>query len=155
VKAFGSPSDPGRLKQAIRRVLVREPSLTYWGIGPYALEKSPPDPGRRMLLDYSEEVEAALTWFPLGGFYRRKTVNTRHSIYELKHLGEDHTGRYISAGAFITAALILGFRYELCGQGPSCFINLHETFIRLSEKKRQARYLKGLPYARKNAQANP
>ncbi|RJP90918.1 MAG: hypothetical protein C4518_08455 [Desulfobacteraceae bacterium] len=119
----------------IRRILNREKTLNYWGIGPYALEKSPPDPGRKMLLEYCEEVEAALKWLAGSAGYHRKTINRYHSSYGLKCIAENMTGQYISNGAMITATLIMGFQYEIFHYGPNCCFNIHEKFIRLAEKK--------------------
>lgn len=119
-------------KTAIRRVLNREKTLNYLGIGHYAIQNSCGDKDRELLLESIEEVDAAMDWLSCASMYRRKTINQVHSSYGLKYLAEKFTGKYISNGAFITAAIILGFRYEICGHGPSCLFNIHEKFINKS-----------------------
>jgi len=56
----------------------------------------------------------------------RKTINTRHGSYSLKHFVEDWAGHYISNGAFIQAAIELGFNYR--NRGPNAWFNM--SFIR-------------------------
>lgn len=56
---------------------------------------------------------------PLRGF------NTRFGSYGFKHLAEQWAGEYVSNGAFIAAALALGFRFRQdAGDGLNCTFNL-------------------------------
>lgn len=57
------------------------------------------------------EVELCEKW--IKEFARaRKTINCSSNSYSLKHTVERWSGTYISNGAFIQAALNLGYRYK-------------------------------------------
>jgi len=55
----------------------------------------------------------------------RKTINKRHSSYGLKHTAEKTApGNYITNGAFILAALRLGYRVQADMVSPNVFFNI-------------------------------
>lgn len=59
------------------------------------------------------EIESVKEWIRQW-FDVRKTINDMHSSYLLKHIMERHTDFYVSNGAFIQAAIELGYRYKRC-----------------------------------------
>lgn len=52
----------------------------------------------------------------------RKTINYRRGSYGLKHVVERYNKEYIGNGAFILAALLLGYKYER--NGPNAYFNM-------------------------------
>jgi hypothetical protein len=56
----------------------------------------------------------------------RKTISTQHRSYGLKHFVEKWAEHYIPNGAFIQAAIELGFNYRM--RGPNAWFNM--SFIR-------------------------
>lgn len=58
---------------------------------------------------------------------KSRKINPRHSSYGLKRYVEDATGQYVSNGAFIAAALYLGFAIQ--PDGPNCSINISERSL--------------------------
>jgi hypothetical protein len=61
----------------------------------------------------------------------RKAINTKHSSYGLKHAVERWTGEYVSNGAFIQAAVNLGYEYRKIG--PDAYFNM--TFLHPRSKR--------------------
>ena len=51
----------------------------------------------------------------------RKTINRNRSSYGLKHSVERATGTYVTNGAFIAAAIGLGFSFKT--RGPNAYFN--------------------------------
>jgi hypothetical protein len=58
-----------------------------------------------------EEVKLCKQWL-LRKARKRKTINTNYSSYGLKHRVEDTYGKYVSNGAFIVAAMELGYEVK-------------------------------------------
>ena len=70
-----------------------------------------------------EEVELCEKW--IKEFTRKNVcINYNFSSYGLKHVVENHFGKYVSNGSFIKAALNLGFNIKSNGQLNANF-NLH------------------------------
>jgi hypothetical protein len=59
-----------------------------------------------------EQVELCKNWITKN-CKPRKTINHNHSSYGLKHDVERDVGEYISNGAFIRAAIELGYKYKV------------------------------------------
>jgi len=55
---------------------------------------------------------------------RRVTVNEKLSSYTWKHIVEREEQQYICNGAFICAALYLGYKKK--SRGPNAWFNLHQ-----------------------------
>lgn len=72
--------------------------------------------------DVANEVRAAMAWLSLCG--RTKTVNRRDSSYSLKHECEQWAGRYVSNGALLMAAHLLGFTIVQISYGPNGWMNI-------------------------------
>lgn len=66
----------------------------------------------------------------------RKTINTQKGSYQLKHIVEKNSGTYVSNGAFIRAAIDLGFNYSK--NGLNAFFNM--SFLRAKQNKNQSGY---------------
>ncbi len=71
------------------------------------------------------EIQAAADW--LGTRQPRKTATDGPSSYGLKHVMERATGTYVTNGAFIAAALILGLPVDLDGLNPSIGVTLRSV----------------------------
>lgn len=52
----------------------------------------------------------------------RKTINTQRSSYNLKHIVEENKSSYISNGAFIKAAIELGYKHK--DSGKNAYFNM-------------------------------
>ncbi len=123
------------IKEMIRRTMKDHPDLHYLGYGlimsrrPGNVRMEPPThKDRDDLTRAPDEVELALKWLSFAG--KRKTLNTRNSSYGLKSLCERATGDgYLSNGAFICAALIAGFDFEVIEGGPNCYFNISQRFV--------------------------
>lgn len=63
------------------------------------------------------EVQASVDW--LATLTPRKTATDGPSSYGLKHIMERATGTYVTNGAFITAALLLGLPVLLDDLNPA------------------------------------
>lgn len=61
-----------------------------------------------------DEVDMARAWILVHG-REVDRVNDEYTSYTLKHRAEDWCGRYIGNGAFIIAAIGLGYRFEADG----------------------------------------
>lgn len=73
----------------------------------------------------AEEVEVCKRW--INEFIgKRKTINDEYSSYGLKHKVEKwaEDTDYISNGAFIQAAVDLGYEYRRIRNSPNAFLNM-------------------------------
>jgi hypothetical protein len=124
----------------IERVLAEHPQLHTGGYGP-SRERSDLAAWRQeMFSDASaERILAACDWIE-ANLYSRKTVNTRHTSYGLKHIAEKHIG-YITNGQFIAAMLVIGYKMgNPPGYNPS--FNLSSRSVRAaSALKRTAPFI--------------
>lgn len=122
----------------IQAVLDKHLELTHFGIGLYrqytaefnvkkyraTFEKE-----RQSLLDAVDECNRACRY--LAHMNKRKTINSFSSSYGLKHRVEEFIERmgdetpYIANGAFICAAIHMGFNYKQGSYGsPNVFFNM-------------------------------
>jgi len=67
------------------------------------------------------QVEICKLWLRLY-ITPRKTFNARHGSYGLKHYVEEWAGEYVANGAFIQAAIELGYKYKR--YGPNAIFNM-------------------------------
>lgn len=87
---------------------------------------------RENLKEYLDQCQRAESW--LAYQKKRRTFNTTSSSYGLKHHVERWRMKhypgdpYVSNGAFIIAALHLGFRIKMLKDGKNCFFNLSIKF---------------------------
>lgn len=71
------------------------------------------------------EFRVAAQWLVMyDGFKRRKTVNTYMSSYGWKHVVERNAHTYITNGAFVCAALALGYKMQRIKNSPNVFFNI-------------------------------
>lgn len=121
----------------IAAVMGKVPGLNAFGVG-YCDEmrgrrRSQEDRERWMrgqeaaLLDDTDGCSRAEAW--LRDKVKRKTVNPLRSSYGLKHLAEREVG-YITNGAFIAAAVHLGFSYEVDPHSPNPRIGISERCLK-------------------------
>lgn len=59
----------------------------------------------------SSEIQLCKEWIKKW-ITKRKTINIKKGSYGLKHVVEKSSNTYISNGAFIKAALEMGFKYK-------------------------------------------
>ena len=64
-----------------------------------------------------------------------KTISRRCTSYGLKHVFERDTGRYVTNGAFICAAIHSGFDYKLIPGSPNVPFNISERSLNTVEKR--------------------
>lgn len=94
----------------VHRVLAEYPELGVHGFMVYP----PLAPGR----DFVDQVETACHW--LAGAPARRRLLIKHGSYRVKHLVERSERTYISNGAAIVAAVLVGFRPVRSRPGPNC-----------------------------------
>ncbi|HMN15871.1 MAG TPA: hypothetical protein PKD55_26435 [Bellilinea sp.] len=123
----------------IRAVMVSHPNLTHFGIGIFRLPRQSVEE-RRVVFERErgslagalDECNRAMRF--LMHALKRKTINARHSSYGLKHMTEDFMGRlpdvsntYVANGAFICAAIHLGFDVAPAGpDSPNVCFNISD-----------------------------
>lgn len=102
-------------QKTLDEVMAKHPALTANGFA----EGEPVDLG---------QVDLAMRWLEYHG--RRATINPKFSSYGLKHLAEKTTAAlrpgavpYISNGAFIAAAVHLGYRVSRIRNTPNVCLN--------------------------------
>lgn len=116
-------------------------NLTPYGVNVYL---DPDDTGedwiekekeqRKELYDCFDEFILACRW--LKAQKKRKTINKKKSSYKLKHIVEQWAYKecfdkgYVSNGAFIAAAIYMGFNYEYVNmESPNVFINISQKLV--------------------------
>lgn len=123
----------------IRAVMALHPNLTHFGVGIYHTPKQSVSERnaifkreRDSLAGALDECNRALRF--LTHAVKRKTINARHSSYGLKHMAEDYleslsdvSNSYVANGAFICAAIHLGFDVAPAGPGsPNVRFNISD-----------------------------
>lgn len=77
-----------------------------------------------------KEVQLCKEWIKKC-ITKRKTINKEKGSYGLKHVVEKHYKTYISNGAFIKAAIDMGFNYKQ--NGLNAFFNM--SFVKAKKNK--------------------
>ncbi|HYH64920.1 MAG TPA: hypothetical protein VD866_09525 [Urbifossiella sp.] len=99
----------------IEAVLTILPNLTHCGVGfPRQYPGDPPFDearDRASLLESADACEKSCRW--LGTVVRVERINHRRSTYGLKHIMQRETGEYVTNGAFIAAAIHMGFKWRV------------------------------------------
>ena len=101
--------------QEIQEVLKNHPNLTAFGFGAGNLINP-------------EEFKICRDWLSTRAIrLARKTINTKCSSYTWKHIVERSANQYVSNGAFICAALHLGFKMRRRDAiSPNAWFNLRK-----------------------------
>jgi hypothetical protein len=131
-------------KADIQAVIDRLPRLTYLGIGVFDERKLPAEERQakflelqRTLLDSEEECTRVCGWLaPMG---KTKTMNPHHSSYRLKHLAENATGDYVSNGAFIAAAIHMGFPFTIVEGSANVDFGISERSLKEDLQRQRAK----------------
>lgn len=99
----------------VRSVKEKYPDLTGFGFGGQG-DINP------------DEVQICVEWLLAhDALERRKTINTGRNSYSWKHVVERSKGQYVSNGAFICAALYLGYKIKRAdNKNPNAFFNIRE-----------------------------
>jgi hypothetical protein len=120
----------------IAAVLAEHPLLNDFGIGLFdrgrGLSKEQKDEtlsrDREALLDSEADCTRVCEW--LGRHEKTKTINRRHSSYTLKHLMARQTGKYVTNGVFITAAIHSGFPFKIFPDDPNVCLGISERSLK-------------------------
>lgn len=120
-------------QQDLDEVLAANPQIQGNGLAPFTVGDKP------ATLNL-EEVNLAIRWLDYHG--RRTTINPKYSSYGLKHHAENTVPAlrlgavpYISNGAFIAAAVYLGYKVSRVRNTANARINIR------FDKKEQAKLL--------------
>ena len=100
----------------IKAVQQQHPELTAFGLG----GEGEIDPN---------QVQTCVEWLLAhDAFSRRKTINTKYTSYSWKHKVERAKNQYVSNGAFICAALYLGYKMKRARlTSPNVYFNIREV----------------------------
>lgn len=92
--------------------------ITNNGLAGHPWDANPTPPRR-------DQVEICKDWIRRW-VTPRQSINRNHSSYALKHAVEAEAGQYVSNGAFIQAAVELGYCYQRCrDQSPNACFNMN------------------------------
>jgi hypothetical protein len=121
------------------------PGLNAFGVGVYCGVKLADreqwiEANRQELLDDVDGCTRAESW--LRGHAKRKTVNRSRSSYGLKHVAAHKVG-YLTNGAFIAAAIHLGFPFDVPMFSPNPLIGISERSLRNEYKQRREQERQG------------
>jgi len=121
----------------IRAVMVSHPNLTHFGIGIFHSPRQSVEERRVVFERERDSLAGALDECNravrfLMHAVKRKTINARYSSYGLKHMAEKYmeslpevSNSYVANGAFICAAIHLGFDVAPAGPGsPNVCFNI-------------------------------
>ncbi len=89
-------------------------------LGPNGFEDS-----RKFTEEDESQIDLCKRW--ISTFIEpRKTLNDKTYSYGMKHIAEDWAGSYVSNGAFIAAAIDLGYRYKQAQgkKNPNAIFNM-------------------------------
>lgn len=75
------------------------------------------------LLPKQFQIDLCITWLLQWG-RKRKSLNYDWTSYQLKHVVERWAGTYISNGAFIQAAINLGYKIKRYRGGTTATMNI-------------------------------
>jgi hypothetical protein len=111
---------------AIEAAIAKFPELTDFGFGVYGEQLLSAEERERQ---FAADRADMFTGQSLDGFARarawleaqprtKRVSPAAGSSYQLKHLAERRTGRYITNGIFIAAAVAAGFTVERLGDTP-------------------------------------
>ena len=109
----------------VDRVVAANPLLTAEGFE-HGFKRTKPEyvPARISV----KEMQGAVDWLEKAD--RIKSFNTTFSSYSLKHMAEKTAkGKYVSNGAFIAAAYVLGFEVRRIKDGPNAHINISGRWL--------------------------
>lgn len=132
---------PISLRLAI--TMAKEPFLTDFGIGLHENHRTLPKNERDAIFGKQrdalgksgEAIGKTVDW--LQKYIQPiKTINTKHSSYNLKHIAEKDIG-YITNGVFIAAAIIADYPYKIEDGSPNPYFGMSEKSVK--EAKRMDR----------------
>lgn len=120
----------------IAAVMEKEPLLNDFGIGLFLNGRGRTKEqreaefreNRAALLRSAEGCSLACEW--LSRREKIKTTNRRHNSYGYKHMVERAAGKYITNGAFIAAAIHLGFPYRIDADSPNVCFGIAERSLK-------------------------
>jgi hypothetical protein len=120
-------TDVGIIQADLDQVCIDNPDLDDWGLASdwcrrrngryyYGRDTQPLRYGPPSL----SEVQDAARWLAVVP----RVKHPRRSSYELKHVMERLTGQYVTNGAFIAAALLLGIPVRRDPDSPNPFVGI-------------------------------
>jgi hypothetical protein len=84
----------------------------------------------------TNQVEICKSWIKQW-ITKRKTINNKKWSYSLKGFVEKSSSEYISNGAFIRAAIDLGYTYRV--SSPNAYFNM--SFVKAKRNSKESHYL--------------
>ncbi|MGW6535406.1 hypothetical protein ACWGBV_03585 [Streptomyces sp. NPDC055051] len=110
---------PAITQSDLDQLMSDHPTLTCEGYGRSTLAPAGNEAELRGDLGSDlTSVQEAATWIAELG-WTSAVSDDSPSSYHLKHVMEDATGRYVTNGAFIAAALLVGVPVKLNGLNPA------------------------------------
>jgi hypothetical protein len=127
-------------RNEIAAAIEKCPGLNAFGIGsfrgvPTSDRLSQMEADRQELLNDTDGCTRAASW--LSEHEKLKTVGRGRSSYGLKHIASLKVG-YLTNGAFIAAAVHLGFPWARLGSGPNVGIGISERSLRRTGEQETA-----------------
>ena len=104
-------------------VLKLYPDLRPFGFGGYKGDVEPISTWYEA--EAHDQIDSAATW--LNECTRTRYASRKQNSYGYKHEAERWQNTYISNGALIAAAVILGFKVVSIGNSPNAYINIGRT----------------------------
>jgi hypothetical protein len=126
---------PGGQARQVREIMARYPLLSMEGHGlSNCIRRTPEERQAGLAREREElaspesaaEIAAAADWIA-EHWAPRKTLNTWHTSYGLKHVYEAAAGQYVTNGQFIVAMLLAGFTARMDHLNP--YFNLSERSV--------------------------
>ncbi|MBM9622227.1 hypothetical protein ACFQ60_15290 [Streptomyces zhihengii] len=109
---------PAITQSDLDQLMTAHPTLTSEGYGRSTLVPADKEPDLRAdLASDLTSVQQAADWIGELG-WTSATSDDSPSSYHLKHVMEEATGRYVTNGALIAAALLVGVPVKLDGLNP-------------------------------------
>lgn len=112
------------MTKTIEQVVGENPELLPFGWMTEGMDGLGDAGGASMLTpDFRDQVDRAMRFIQEHAVPRRGP-NRREGSYGLKHQAEGWAGGYVSNGAFIVAALMLGYEARRFPGSPNCAFNM-------------------------------
>ena len=129
----------------VLKAVEKIPELTRFGVGlgddaRRILRESGPDGLKQKVMEGQAELHASLEAVAVCADWIKQqvpiqSINTKHASYGYKHMVEGWCRRrnhpqYIPNGAFIAAAVGLGFKFRLFAESPNVQFNFSERTVK-------------------------
>lgn len=130
--------DAPEIERQLAKVMIEEPLLNSFGIGSFerpgtkwAVSMMPEEfeKNRKSLMAEASDVKWCSEWL-IGNLAPIKSINLRSTSYGLKHLiGRYSPRKYLTNGAFISGAIIAGYRYRTFPDSPNVSFGISQRSV--------------------------